>query len=75
MTDTSITAGQSSLTIPRLRISAIASAWFKNALYSMQYAQMIRAMNMLPDETLAEIGVKRSEIREHCEKLLDPPQN
>ena len=71
MTDTSIPVGPAGISSPPAQIVTGAKNWFKAAMYSMQYAQMIRAMNMLPDDVLKEMGVKRSEIRQHCEKLLD----
>ena len=71
MTDASISAGLARVSTPPVQIFASTKKWIKSVMYSMQYAQMIRAMNMLPDDVLMEIGVKRSDIHLHCKKLLD----
>lgn len=71
MSERSITMGQVRAEVPQVQIAALSRGWLKSAIYRMQYAQMIRAMNMLPDDVLKEIGVKRDEIRQHCKKLLD----
>ncbi|MEP1206800.1 MAG: hypothetical protein ABJM29_07165 [Rhizobiaceae bacterium] len=75
MTDTSATVGQARVSAPQVRISAVMWDWLKRAYDRMQHAQMIRAMTMLSDEVLLEIGVKRSEIPDHCKKLLDQSQS
>ena len=71
MTDTSISVGPAQVSTTPVPIFATIKRWIKSAMYSMQYAQMIRSMSLLPDDVLQEIGVKRSEIPQHCEKLLN----
>ena len=42
----------------------------KNALRAIQRGQMVRALTQMSDEHLAELGLTRSDIPAHAEKLL-----
>ena len=40
-------------------------------LRASQYGQMVRVLQQMPDDTLAEIGISRSEISDYARSLIE----
>ena len=45
--------------------------WCGGVLKASQYGQMVRVLHQMPDDTLAEIGISRSEISDYARSLID----
>lgn len=51
-------------------LSAVARP-LRAMLKASQYGQMVRVLKQMPDSTLTEIGISRSEIPEYARSLFD----
>ena len=70
------TSGPAAETTPAGKGQAPASlahlgGWCRAMLRASQYGQMVRVLQQMPDDTLAEIGISRSEISDYARSLID----
>ena len=52
----------------------VTSPWWRKMIKSMQYGRMLSVVNGFSDETLAAIGVNRSDIPAYVWRLIEDPQ-